>query len=294
LAAFFPNSALTTSPGKTGRSSDQCVRVRQGSATIRDESSELPAKRILALAVLGDSLYLSVVHKEELKAGYGAGSGITGGALCRLKPESGRVVTVASSRSMQRRNPLDGEFLFSIKSMLSDPQRACIWLAVATDDGRYYDRVGLWKFVPADGSIKQIYRSRSYSVSGLRWSEGSLLVRTGTGIRRFDPNTGNAESLTGRKNKLYGNYLMGIGSYAILDGSLLAMASGRLNLLEPGRPPAVVRTLPDGTAFPAVQGIRQVDDQTVLLQPKHQGHIPTGQLWLLECQTQTLEAATGE
>lgn len=256
-----------------------------GRAEIRDESRGLPAARVQALAPLGDWVYFSVVHRNPVETDCLAGSTLAksaweatyfvgtavaaGSALCGLDPVSDEVVTFASSRSLRKRNPLDGEFLYSIESMLADDARRCVWLGVRTYDGKMMDPVGLWKFVPADGTVTQVCRTRSGGVTALRFHKGRIVAVTEPmGFHSIDPDTGAEVHLADAPDAP--------------QGWRLTVSAGLLNLVEPGQQPVAVSSLPDGRDFPKVLSIRQIDEDRVLIVPDGSAGVREGRLWMME------------
>jgi hypothetical protein len=66
---------------------------------------------------------------------------------------------LASSRAVAPRNDLDGGQLWYVNSMLPDPEHHCVWVSVDTgmsNRSQYApSKYGLWKFSPADGSLRK-------------------------------------------------------------------------------------------------------------------------------------------
>ena len=247
------------------------IVIENGTAELRDESAGLPASHVTALVGFRDGVYFSVI----------AGRGGGGAALCGIDPTTDLVTTFASSRSLEKRSPLDGEFLYTIDSMLADAGRDCVWLAVSMRGP-----VGLWKFVPADGSITKVCHTPGQWLRRLVSCNGRILGETYSPICAIDPENGELEYLTVRPDATYGNHLSGIKDYGQLGSSLLAIVSRCLNVLEIGARPVEVTNLPNGEILPPVSRIWQLGDNRVLIQPEQLTEESQGAVWILEADNQ--------
>jgi hypothetical protein len=162
--------------------------VRRGEVVYVREADGLPMPEVGPMAWFADRLYLG-------------GTGV----LARFDPASRRFELLASSRSVAPRHELDGGGLWTVRSILPDAQRNCLWLSVDRDlfkqDRGGESRYGIWKFAPADDSLRRVFVGPP---SCIAWSDGQIvfLHRTGRGdvFHRLDPATGKAVALcNGRK-----------------------------------------------------------------------------------------------
>ena len=162
--------------------------VRRGDVAYVREADGLPMPEVGPLAWFADRLYLG-----------GAG------ALARFDPESRRFELLASSRSVAPRHELDGGGLWTVRSILPDAERKCLWLSVDRDlwkqDRGGESRYGIWKFTPADGSLRRVFVGPP---SYLAWSDGQIVflqhTNRGDVFHRLDPATEKAVVLcNGRK-----------------------------------------------------------------------------------------------
>jgi hypothetical protein len=108
------------------------------------EADGLPIGQVGPMAWLEDRLYLG-----------GAGE------LARFDPATDRFDLLASSRSVAPRHELDGGGLWTVRSILPDTEHKCLWLSVDRDlwnqDRGGESRYGIWKFTPADGSLRRVF-----------------------------------------------------------------------------------------------------------------------------------------
>lgn len=133
--------------------------IREGKARHFGDEEGIPAEAIQQIAWLGDRLYLAFPN-----------------ALCSFDPETRAFATLATSKAIEPRGPLDGGRDYLVKSVLADPVRKCLWLSVkGTPEGSGIkgtaERSGIWKFTPRDGRFKQVFQDQ---LGMLAWSDGKI------------------------------------------------------------------------------------------------------------------------
>lgn len=132
------------------------VDLDTGRASLITEKDGLPSNEVMALAALGGKLYISLSSWNVL-------AGSTGFAC--YDPAERAIRLIASSKSVESRNPFDGRGFRRIGHMLSDTGRDCLWLATMGD--------GLWQYRPATDRFEQVFNYR-WPLRVFRWESGAL------------------------------------------------------------------------------------------------------------------------
>jgi hypothetical protein len=173
------------SPGATFVASDTpgFIMLRPDDYEVINEAQGAPASEVFRLAWLNDRLYIA--YRD---------------ALASFDPKSRSFQLIASSITVEPRNPLDGRGSFFVLGMFSDEVNNCLWLEVQ-DNVLPRARSGIWKFEPQSNRFEQIHSGRDW----LSWTEGGLLVHL-SGHPTGSP-SGNADPL-----KLYAG-----GTWSLLD-----------------------------------------------------------------------------
>ena len=132
--------------------------LRDGKVRYITEAEGLPFAEIATMAWLDGRLYLGAP-----------------GALARFDPDTMHCELLASSRAVAGKSELDGGNLWYINSMLPDPKRHCLWVSIDTDVNQRTKyaaaKYGLWKFNPADGSLR---KANPGTHGYLTWSDGRI------------------------------------------------------------------------------------------------------------------------
>jgi hypothetical protein len=154
---FSPN-AFTTGGGKTflGGRTLGIVEVSPEGVRYFDQRQGLPQSRVEHLAWLEPFLYI----------GYR-------GAIGRLDSRSGEFNLLATSRAVELRSPLDGGLVYDVRSMLSDPVNACVWLCIYKPDSGLR-RCGIWKYSPDTGEFYHVHKGFVKDMA--RTDEGLFLL----------------------------------------------------------------------------------------------------------------------
>jgi hypothetical protein len=90
-------------------------------------------------------------------------------AFGTFDPETEAFQLIASSLSVEARNPIDARGSFFIRQLTSDPSAGCIWMTIQ-DNASRGGRDGLWRFEPEANSFEKITLSHtkiSLTPSGL-------------------------------------------------------------------------------------------------------------------------------
>ena len=100
------------------------------------ESEGCPSNNIKTMAWLDGYLYLGF-----------------DGCLAKYDPQSRNFEIIASSKSVEKKNPLDGDQFFEFYAMLSDPKRKNLWFSLRDWSSLLisdldYRRLGIWKYNP--------------------------------------------------------------------------------------------------------------------------------------------------
>ncbi|NLN01998.1 MAG: discoidin domain-containing protein [Lentisphaerae bacterium] len=94
---------------------------------------------------------------------------------------SGQFAEIAYSRSLLKRNPLDGcRQRFSVRAMAADPERACVWLTTRQPDG-------VWRLSLQDSRIDLVGGNRFFD--NLSVDGGMLLGAWHAGLASYNPET---------------------------------------------------------------------------------------------------------
>jgi hypothetical protein len=125
---------------------------------VLDESKGAPGAEIEGLAWLDGRVYLSL-----------------SGTIASFDPATSKFVILASSKSIQQRHALDGGRLYHVTSLLSDPQRHCLWISIGKGLRPEPGRAGIWRYTPATDSFELVMEGRA---TGLSWSDGTLFYST--------------------------------------------------------------------------------------------------------------------
>jgi hypothetical protein len=105
-----------------------------------DQQQGLPQSQVECLAWLEPYLYIAYT-----------------GAIGRLDPQSGEFRLLASSRTVQPQNFLDSEMNYEVRSLLSDPEKDCVWVCI-------YEpvigpaRSGIWKYAPGTEGFHHLHK----------------------------------------------------------------------------------------------------------------------------------------
>jgi hypothetical protein len=140
--------------------------VREGIGTLWTEENGLPGNHVFAAARYKNKLYFAFGDFSS-----------DAGALAEYDETSNNFTILASSRSQQKRNVLDGGLPYAIWGILPDTQRKCLWLAIESFDGHGPDtkRNGLWKYTPETGEFEQIGKRR---LEKAVWSQNGILAES--------------------------------------------------------------------------------------------------------------------
>lgn len=222
-----------------------------GLLVIRNGKSEawgpdrLPGPEVSALAVLGGKLY----------AAFGGGGFDDGSALAVCDPGTGAFTVLASSRSAQERNPLDGGNPYMIHAMLADAKRGRLWFTIQVNND--FARSGLWSFSPEDRRIAKV---KDLTGQPMAWCGGRLLVGfLGASLLRVDPDTLDAVPLIGHGSRFPFHPAMTGAWPAVVIGDDVLAAGGSLDLYTAGAGnyPLKLRAAPDGRPLSEVTVIQE-------------------------------------
>lgn len=114
---------LALLPGKVFVAAGNAGLLVFGSGGVRQMGTDtgFPRAALTAVAVLGQKLYLGFNDY-----------------LCVLDPDSERLDDIAYSRSLLKRNPLDGcQQRFTVCSLAADPAQACLWIVTQQPTGEW-------------------------------------------------------------------------------------------------------------------------------------------------------------
>lgn len=244
----------------------------RGQRTVFAEDRGLPARHVQTIAQHAGLVYLGLVEMDKSAPLPQAG------ALAVFDPNARTFTLLASSRSNQRRNGLDGRFAYSIDSMLWDGKRDCLWLAVTVHNAADFALTagtGLWRYRPADGTIEQVCKTRSAEASSLAVRGDIVWVDTrGCGLKGFNPERGNLTGVWISRGFALRNESLMFRAFGFLGTDVLAQCASReVRLVVPGKEAPPLSKTTDGQPIPVVNQLVQVDDVTVLLANKD------GRLW---------------
>jgi hypothetical protein len=209
------------------------INLRRKPPQFVQQVTETLGTAINSLAWLDGRLYL------------GLGTGVQGkSGLACYDPKKGTTELLASAAATEIRSGLDGGTGYRINAMVSDPKRHCLWLAVATMEGR--DRHGVWRYDPATGSAERTFAS-GFRVDDLAWASSGILGDELPGLVLYNLEAGSKIWLfTTRPQDLPPASPAarfpdgGVDMWpALYDGeTLITGGRGQLHLHRPGSPPA--------------------------------------------------------
>jgi hypothetical protein len=100
--------------------------------------------------------------------------------LGAFDPRSGQFEEIAFSRSLLKRNPLDGcRQRFSVRAMAADRERACVWITTRQPDG-------VWRLSLPDGALAPV---GNQFFENLSVDDGALLGAWRGGLVSYNPAT---------------------------------------------------------------------------------------------------------
>ncbi|MCX5659725.1 MAG: hypothetical protein NTW19_08395 [Planctomycetota bacterium] len=150
------------------------VVMSPAGSRILGEKEGMPTGRVQTMALFDGALYMGLSGDQANPSG----------ALVRYVVQTGKFETLASTRSVEHRNELDGGTVYEIRTLLPDPQRNCLYLWV-TDYQRGRD--GLWRFDLKTRAAKcVIAKPYPCCLEGLAWTEKGLLIGN---WGKLDPDT---------------------------------------------------------------------------------------------------------
>jgi hypothetical protein len=145
--------------------------VTNNEVQVFSQKDGAPADQVLAMAWLGDALYVSFDS-----------------ALAKFDPEVEKFTLLASAHSVQPRGSLDAGGRYYVRTILSDEERGCLWLDIYS--GNISGRSGIWTFVPATGKLEKVISLPSaHHRSAIKWSDGDVFFHAGRNWYVIDPRT---------------------------------------------------------------------------------------------------------
>jgi len=132
MIAYGPNAlyVATQAPGFTILHKDRLERIT--------EEQGAPSNSVLRMAWYRDRLY--VAYRD---------------AFATYDPATGKFQLLASSLSIEPRNPIDGRGSFFITTMVADEKNGCLWMTIQ-DNAFPRDRSGLWRFQPEKNTFEKL------------------------------------------------------------------------------------------------------------------------------------------
>ncbi len=103
--------------------------------------------------VVSNDIWSMVWWKDRLYIAYKDAFGT-------FDPETEQFELIASSLSVQARNPIDARGSFFIRQMIADPSAGCIWMTIQ-DNASRGGRDGLWRFEPEANSFEKVTLSHT-------------------------------------------------------------------------------------------------------------------------------------
>ena len=92
------------------------------------------------------------------------------GGLCEFDPTTKQFRLLASQNASAARGPFDGPNNFSIKSLLGDETRSCLWFCSNATERR-----GIWKYLPATQQFELVFdAATAQRVSNPIWHGGAI------------------------------------------------------------------------------------------------------------------------
>jgi hypothetical protein len=140
------------------------VVFKEGRTQLLNEEAGLPSNFIEGLAW----------HKGRLYLGFDS-------AFAEFNPDKNQFRVLASARRLQKRNAFDGGTAYSVKAVLADDRRNCLWLGILNRTDQV--RRGLWKFDTSAESFTHVLEMDYRGISNMIWLNmttisSSLIRRT--------------------------------------------------------------------------------------------------------------------
>ncbi len=161
-------------------SQNQAKEKSSGKVRLLHEKNGFPDNRILSLAYFDNKLYVGIGPLNDPQSGL---VGDCGFAVYDL--QAGTYELVSSSRSLKKRNPLDGGAIYQIDTMLVDSHNKALWLVINGN----LELNGIWKF---DIATSKFYHQvkENLTIQDMQWADGKILYAMyGSGLTLFDPQT---------------------------------------------------------------------------------------------------------
>jgi hypothetical protein len=178
----FRSIHVAVSPNEifVGSSPRGITILRKDSFEVFTEEQGAPSNEVWSLAWWKDRLYVALAD-----------------AFASFDPQTKKFQLIASSLSVEPRNPIDGRGSFFIRELWADETNECLWMSIQ-DNAAARDRNGLWRYQPASNSFLKITKTQERGHVISSWTDDGLLLKTTVPQRwgHLDPKSGNLNWLT--------------------------------------------------------------------------------------------------
>jgi len=183
-SAFEPVTGVAVGEGKiyVGISETGLIVFEEGETKLWNEDAGLPSNSIESLAWYDGKLYV----------GFNS-------AFAEFDPKTNYFNMLASAKLLQKRNPFDGGQAYTIRAILVDKGRKCLWLGISGRKPAYSgdERRGLWKFDSSVKTFTQILKLGYQGISNMTWSGGNIVAQCDNDTILINPENLSQTRLTG-------------------------------------------------------------------------------------------------
>lgn len=183
-SAFEPVTGVAIGEGKiyVGISETGLIVFEEGETKLWNEEAGLPSNSIESLAWYDGKLYLGLSS-----------------AFAEFDPKTNYFNMLASAKRLQKRTPFDGGQAYTIRAILVDKGRKCLWLGISGRKPAYSgdERRGLWKFDSSVKTFTQILKLGYQGISNMTWSGGNIVAQCDNDTILINPENLSQTRLTG-------------------------------------------------------------------------------------------------
>jgi hypothetical protein len=208
----FSKPTLTVSPDAiyVAAGAPGFYKLQRDTVTSFTEEEGAPSNLVHQLAWFKDLLYVAFDD-----------------AFASFNPVTREFQVLATSKSVESRNPLDGRGSFAFQELIADEEHDCLWISVQ-DNTSPQERSGWWQFKPVANEFNLVKHNRSRQPITSSWTPEGLLLQlpqdtpgatAHTAWAKLDPTQASLSCLEG--------YSSGYGTRFVMLGDMI-FAGGRL------------------------------------------------------------------
>jgi len=216
-STFEPVTGVAVGAGDiyVGIAETGLIVFKKDDTKLWNEDNGLPSNSIECLAWYNGILYLGL-----------------NSAFAEFDPKTNYFNMLASAKLLQKRNPFDGGQAYTIRAILVDKGRKCLWLGISGRKPAYSgdERRGLWKFDPTEGTFTQVLGIGYRGISNMSWKGDDILAKYDGDIILIDTENFSQKRLAGYitgngVKPVFGHYAAGTWPVALVGNHLITRSN---------------------------------------------------------------------